>query len=95
MATKIYTNNHQRQFLYFYELTEKEKKELDWIEDDTASVFRYRGNVYSLDEFVRIDKNNPFYPLGYHGYHSDSYFSGILIKVSDDGESYQVATYIS
>lgn len=31
---------------------------------------------------------------GWDGYHSDSYFSGIVIKLSPDGEQYQVGTYI-
>ena len=31
----------------------------------------------------------------WHGYMSDSYFSGLLIRYSDDYEEYQIATYIS
>jgi len=92
---KIYTNHHWRKLLYFYELTDKEKRELDWIEDDTASVFRYRGNVYALDEFMRIDKTASKEFQDWHGYSSDSYFSGVLVKLSEDGEEYQVAIYIS
>ena len=30
----------------------------------------------------------------WHAYLSDSFFSGILIRVSDDGEQYQIATFI-
>lgn len=60
--------------------------------------FTYLGYTYFLSEFMRVDKNNPFYKLGginFHGYHSDSFFSGILIHYSDCDEAVQVYTYIS
>lgn len=91
---EIKTDRKWKNLLYFYELTEKEKKELDWIEDDTASVFRYRGNVYALDEFMRIPDGAEDLK-GWDGYRSDSYFSGIVVKISDDGEQYMAGTYIS
>ncbi len=58
--------------------------------------FRYRKCWYHLDQFMRLSHNhangkNPF--AGWHGYYGDSYSSGVLIKLSNDGESYQVATY--
>jgi len=31
----------------------------------------------------------------WHGHKGDSFFSGTLIRVSDDGEEYQIATYLS
>ena len=105
----IRTNHQWRTFLYGYELTPKERSEfnwLDWTEDDdpdgegngkedgwTTPFFRYKGVVYSLDQFVTVLPESPF--SGWDGYHADSYFSGVLIRVSDDGESFQVATFIS
>ena len=91
---EIITDHKWKPFLYFYELTEREKEELDWITDDSMNVFRYRGNVYSIDEFMRFDKHAPF-PETWHGYKSDSYFSGILIEISNDGEMYRVGLYLS
>jgi len=90
---EIITDYKWKSLLCFYELTKKEKQDLDWIEEETARVFRYRGNVYSLDEFMAIP--NGAFPTKWHGYHSDSFFSGILIEVSEDGEQYRVGTYIS
>jgi hypothetical protein len=29
------------------------------------------------------------------GYQSDSYFSGVVIKISPDGEQYKIGTYFS
>ena len=28
-----------------------------------------------------------------YGYYSDSYFSGVVVKISRDGERYRVGTY--
>jgi len=94
----IISNYHWRQFEYFFELSEKDKSELDWVKDDTTLCFHYRGNVYSLDEFMRIDKrqfdNNDEFQ-NWDGYNPDSFFSGILIKINqEDNDYYQVATYI-
>ena len=92
---KIITNNHWRTFLYGYELTDKERAEFDWIdpeEFDCHSFFRYRGWVYSLSEFM---------PAGFlqdatwDGYKGDSFFSGVAIKLSDDGEQYKVALVLA
>lgn len=94
----IYTNHHWRQFQYFYELTDKEKEDLDWIEDDLAAVFRYRGEVYSLDDFMTLERlpGEPEEFKYWDGYRSDSAFSGILIKLHpEDSDYYQVATYIA
>lgn len=39
---------------------------------------------------IKTDKKS-----GWDGYHGDSYFSGIVIKLSPDGEQYQVGKYIT
>jgi hypothetical protein len=96
----IKTNNHYRPLLYGFELTEKEQKEydfLDFTEDGEGfwgRFFRYKHWTYLLDDFMRIDANSPF-PEKWHGYHSDSFFSGIVIQLSDDGEAVVAGTYYS
>ena len=82
---KIYTNNKPRPLFYGYELTPRERENFDYYDQDeieSISFFRYKGEVYDLGEFMRLDKNSPF--LGWHGYLSDSFFSGILVKFCDD-----------
>ena len=37
--------------------------------------------------------NPPEFMKGWDGYISDSFFSGVLIKISDDNEEYQIGTY--
>jgi hypothetical protein len=90
---KIITNHHWRNFLYGYELSEKERRGFDWLDEegiDTGSFFRYRGNTYSLDEFMRSSMLPEW-----DGFHGDSFFSGIAIKLSEDGEQYKVALVLS
>jgi hypothetical protein len=92
----IKTDHKWKNFLYGYELTAKEKAEFDYMTDediDCGSFIRYRKWIYSLEDFMRIE-NNPAL-AGWSGYSSDSFFSGVVMKISDDGEQYKVGTYIS
>jgi hypothetical protein len=98
-APEIRTNNQPRELLSWFDLTEKEKAEFDWYSDFTETsapieFFRYKGNVYTLGDFMRLDKNSPF-PGDWHGYKGDSFFSGLLIRLDDTGESVVVGQYIS
>ena len=96
----ITTNNVPRDLLSGFDLTDKERVEFDYIEDmgDTIDrFFRYRGNVYDMHEFVRIElaskRTNPYclgvYEedsplLAWDGYQSDSMFSGIVVRYCED-----------
>jgi hypothetical protein len=86
----IKTNNVPRDVVYWYELTEKERAEFDYIETDDeqseATFFRYKGEAYDLGEFLRWD--NPASPTrgNWDGYRSDSYFSGLAVRYVQDFE---------
>ena len=93
---QIISNYHWRNFIYGYELTDSERMEFDYIpsEDiDSRYFIRYRGIVYDIGEFMRVPHNAPF--NDWSGYHSDSYFSAIAIRYSDDVEQYQVGLILS
>jgi hypothetical protein len=92
----IITNHTRRPLLLWQELTGKEQKNFHWLETederDGALFFRYRTNVYCLDEFM--DKASQFKDFkGWDAYKSDSFFSGILIKLVDDGDRVIVGMY--
>lgn len=92
----IITNNKPRFIIYGFELTQKEKEEFDYYtneELDDQTFFRYKGNIYCMDEFMRIE-NNPSLK-GWDGYCSDSYFSGILVKIVENEETVIVGRYYS
>ena len=78
----------------WYDLTEKEKFEFDYDNAEESSFFRYKKWVYTLDDFMRLDKNSPL-SKNWHGYSSDSFFSGILIELNHSNDGVKVATYFS
>jgi len=94
---KIITNNVPRNLIYGYELTEAEKADFDYIDDiNTHDFFRYRGCLYDPSEFMHWD--NPASPTRksvWQGYQSDSYFSGVVIRYTDDFEQVVCGTYLS
>lgn len=97
----IKTNNVPRATIYGYELSEVERKDFDYLEEDALysnSFFRYKGQVYDLSEFLALNRyKNQCYSEdvfgNWDGYMSDSFFSGILVKYCQDPEFIIVATY--
>ena len=104
----IRTNNVPRDFVDAWELSSKERAEFDYIdwqaiEDgrDSATFFRYKGVLYDLGEFSRLHDNgrvqmargdmSPF--ASWDGYMSDSFFSGLVIRLVDNGERCIVGRY--
>jgi hypothetical protein len=63
--------------------------------DYTDEFFCYQGCWYHTSNFMQaaLDLPKPF--AGWHGALSDSISTGVIIKLSDDRESYQVATFRS
>ena len=95
---EIRTNNHKREVVYWWELTEKERKEFDYFNTDEeqseALFFRYKGDVYAMGEFMRIEHCPDF--NGWDGYISDTFYSGVLVKYyEDDYDFVIVGTYFS
>ena len=86
------------------DLSEKEKADFDYIKADdldSHDFIRYRGALYDPSEFMRCPESQEAPNAhannltGWHGYQSDSFFSGVVIRYSDDCEQYQIGTYIS
>lgn len=100
---QIITDHKWKQFKYGYEVPQSViKNDFDHLEEDSTidGWIQYRKQWYHLSDFISCHNeiyspNNPFKPLGYDGYLHDSFFSGVLIKISDDTEEYKIATYIS
>lgn len=91
---RIIANNHWRDFIYGCDLPESVRADFDYMDSqdlDDANFIKYRGHWYHLGEFMHSSEMPP----DWHGYASDSFFSGVLIRISDDCEQYQIATYLS
>lgn len=97
---KIITNNQQRELIYGYQLTEKEYQDFDYLGEYQSDemvmeqFIRYKGELYYLGDFVRIEKaggRTSYFAhtdwdgslSGWHGILTDSYFSAIVIKWAD------------
>jgi hypothetical protein len=98
----VTTNNHHRPVLDGYELSDAERSEFDYLDwdairegTDSASFFRYRGQVYDLSEFI---ETAPPDVQGWDAFASDSFFSGIVIRYCQDdinGDSVVVGTVLT
>jgi hypothetical protein len=100
MNITVRTNNVPRDIIDAYQLTPQERKEFDYLNwdaieqgNDSASFFRYKGQIYHLGEFMRLDSNTEL--KGWDGYFNDTYFSGVLVKYVNEGEQIVVAQYFS
>lgn len=101
--TIIITNNVPRPIIEAEQLSMSARAEfyyLDWeaIKDgsDSASFFRYKGQLYDLGDFQRFenrDSASSSFP-GWLGFQSDSFYSGILVRYTDDMESVIVGCYV-
>ena len=72
----------------------------DGIDDYLDGWIVYRDKTYHLSEFSNLNNkahypNGSPFPIPWNGYISDSYFSGIVIELSEDGEMYRIGTYFS
>ncbi len=78
-SVTVKTNNHPREILSWEQLTTSEKREFgyqDIADICGGSYFRYRGQIYSFDEFFRTDVVN-----GWDAVSSQTMFSGVVIKL--------------
>lgn len=90
----IRTNNVPRQLIYGYQLTEAEREEFDYLDDDaldSQDFFRFKGKVYDLSQFLRCEGSEL---TEWEGYSPDSYFSGLVVKYAED-DSVIVGQYFS
>ena len=110
MRLEIITNNHAHQFVTGYEVPMNVLKwQFDYLtaeEQSSGSFLKYKGHWYHISDFTRF---GPFFMAGieratggteespfdgWHGRVSDSAWSGVVIRISEDGDTYQIGTYI-
>jgi hypothetical protein len=95
----IKTNHQYRHTLDWYELTPREQKDFNYLDTEDAqcgaAFIRYRGYTYDLGQFMQVGDHAPRELAGWHGYHSDSYFSGIVVRFDDECERVMLGTYFS
>ena len=96
---KITTNNQPRVPYALYELPAEVQKEFDYITDDdmyTPRFVQYKGTWYDVYDSQSVTGELGFNQFkGWHGVVSESFFSGVLFKWVDDGDSVIVGSYYS
>ena len=97
----IKTNNVERPLISGSELTEKERGEFDYIpegEFDCHEFVKYKGVLYHTGDIMGINPNNANIPQGFDGWHcyeSQTFFSGVLFRFSNDLERVVCGSYYS
>lgn len=64
-------------------------------DEHTGGYFKYNEWWYHLSDFSVIDKHSPLSRDSWHGYHSDSFYSGVLVQLSQTCEQYRVGRYMA
>lgn len=94
----ITTDHKWKNVLNWQDLTPKQQAYFDWLDDEEkqigASFVKRRGHVYCLDEVMTIGRHSPLATDGWDGVANDSYFSGIVVKLSRDGEQYKIGYFV-
>ena len=104
MALNIRTDNRWHYFIHHSDVPNvvlhSQYEHLD-EEESADGFFQYKKYWYHLSDFMHAANIHEF--AGWYGHAqecdralaSDSYFSGVVIKLSRDGEQYKVGTYTS
>ena len=86
----ITTNNIPRNLFYGTDLSPHDRSEFSYLEDiDQSLFFNYRGETYSLEDFVRMEND----PNEWQGIYNLTAFSGIVVKIVESCESVIVGCY--
>ena len=97
--TRIITNHHWRQFKYRDEVPQAvldDQFDYQNPEDCYDGFIEYHGIWYHLGQFMRMESTAGKVATDeWDGACGESYFSAVLIKLSDDGEEYQIALALS
>lgn len=94
----VKTNSVPRDIVYGFELSEKEKKEFDYLTEEelnNGNFFRYKGWTYDMGDFLIISEFAPKELLKWDGHHFDTYFSGVVVRYVENFERIIVGRYYS
>jgi hypothetical protein len=92
---EIISNGTPRDMVPFYALPAnvQSKVSQNYANADLFDWVQYKGEWYCMEDFVRVGKDSPF--PEWDGCLSDTYFSGVLVRLVDDGERVIFGRYFS
>ena len=97
-GVRVVTNNVPRDVIEAWELSPSEREDFDYLDwpaiergEDSASFFRYKGELYDLGEFsadygITKGAGLPEHLSNWHGYQSDSFFSATVVRYVESCE---------
>lgn len=104
---KIVTDGKPRELKCFMDLTERERADFDYIDEDdfySQRFVKYKGRWYDVDDTQRIvtwprgvlcdfavNPGSPF--AGWSCIDSESFFSGVLFRYTKDYENVVCGSY--
>lgn len=97
----ITTNNVARELITFFDLPDNLKGEFDYLDEIGKSEYRfflYKGRAYDTGDMMRVIPHTlpaGSIILGWDGYVSETYFSGIVVRFTDDYSRVIVGSYTS
>lgn len=95
----VKTNRHWRNFCYRDDVPQAVlDAQFAHLTDDDGMLdgfIHYRDWWYHISDFMAVRGLTEPPMSEWDGYISDSFFSGVVIKLSRDGESYRIGTYMS
>lgn len=80
----IRSNGVARDLLRYDELTPAEQKDNDWDTEQSHCYVRYQNYVTPFKNFSQYTKNGQEHAAGWDGLASDSFFSGLVVRMLDD-----------
>ena len=78
------SNYIPRNMLFGYELSEKEKKDFDYLDDiDMENFIHYKGMIFHIGDFMRLSDDSEEKKAGWDGYYGLNAFCAVVIKIVD------------
>jgi hypothetical protein len=93
MTISTISNNQERPVIDWHDLTPKQQSEFNYDSAEESQFVIYKNWPYDVAEFMAVRHNDEL--SAWHGYSSDSFFSGVLIKFAPDCETVIMGRYTS
>lgn len=101
-SPRVTTDHKWKAFRYRSEVPARVlKRQFDWTQADHEKhgdyldgFVKYKGTWYHVADFESVPRDAVSLQ-GWDGYHAHGFSSGVVIKLSSDGESYKIGTYIA
>lgn len=94
MAVVVSSDGKFKPFLYDYEVPKKVLADYDWLsdEDKAHGWVKYKKEYMHLSDFERLPGSG-LLGRDWNGAHQYGFSSGVVIKMTDDGEEYKLGFY--